>query len=320
MAWIESHQHLEKNGKVLELSNMLGINKYQAIGHLHALWWWALDNAEDGDLKRFSNATVTQACGWENYIKDEIGLSRVNEITNRDKGDCFVDALISCGFIDKRDGGLFIHNWDIYTHRYFESVSKSIRSRMMTRERVKRFRERNENVTSLKRDVTPPTRPNPTIPKDKEVSSKIKQAEKKNPFDEINAAGSPRGDFLSKVNHDTQSGRIAPPRASQTPSHANGEGVANPTPDHVMALWNEMIHPDIPKVEMMTKDREQRLLELLRANGEKKFWVDLFERINKSPMLIGKNDRGWTCSFDWILNSKNLVKVLEGNYDNKRRN
>lgn len=164
LAWIESHQTLDKNGKLLELANRLGINRYQAIGHLHALWWWAIDNAEDGNLKRFSNATVTQACGWSDYIKDEIDLSRINEITNSKNHDAFVPALIECGFLDRKDEGIWIHNWHEYTHRYFKSVHKTERSKELSKKRVENFRNRNANVTLKKRHVTQPTVPDLTVP------------------------------------------------------------------------------------------------------------------------------------------------------------
>lgn len=36
-----------------------------------------------------------------------------------------------------------------------------------------------------------------------------------------------------------------------------------------------------------------------------------------SDFMNGKNDRGWTASFDWILKPSKFVKVLEGNYDNR---
>lgn len=164
MAWIESHQTLDKNGKLLELALRLSINRYQAIGHLHALWWWAIDNAEDGNLKRFSNDAVTQACGWSDYIKDEIDRSRIDGMTNRGNRDGFIPALIECGFLDQKDDGLWIHNWNEYTHRYFKSVHRSQRTKELTKKRVKEFRKRNANVTQEKRDVTPPTIPNHTVP------------------------------------------------------------------------------------------------------------------------------------------------------------
>lgn len=173
MAWIESHQGLEKNGKLLELSNRLGINRYQAIGHLHALWWWALSNAEDGNLARFSNATITQACGWSEYIVDEIDASRINEMTNAEKGDEFVPALITCGFLDRENNGLWVHNWSDYTERYFKSIKLNKRIREQTKRRVEKHRKSNASVTQMKRSVTVPTIPYLTVPdltkpKDKE--------------------------------------------------------------------------------------------------------------------------------------------------------
>jgi hypothetical protein len=186
MAWIESHQHLDKNGKLLELANSLQINKYQAIGHLNALWWWALDNAEDGDISRFSSVTVTQACGWSEYIKDEIDLSRINEVTNRNKAEDFVPALIKCGFLDQEKDGLWIHNWSEYTERYFKSIKANKRIREQTKKRVERFRSCNASVTQKKRSVTVPTVPDLTVPnhtEPKEETNTLAQAPKRKPFE-----------------------------------------------------------------------------------------------------------------------------------------
>lgn len=174
MAWIESHQDLEKNGKLLELANLLSINKYQAIGHLHSLWWWSLDNAEDGDISRFSSVTVTQACGWSEYIKDEIDLSRINEMTNSDKADGFIPALIECGFLDQKEDGLYIHNWRDYTERYFKSIKANKRIKEQVKERVKKWRNSNASVTQVKRSVTVPTIPNHTLPN--HITTKDKSA------------------------------------------------------------------------------------------------------------------------------------------------
>lgn len=175
MAWIESHQKLEKSGKLLHLAELLNINKYQAIGHLHSFWWWALDNAEDGDVTRFSPVTVARICGWSEYLKDEVDLSRINEATNREMGeDAFFGACIKVGFLDKRGSKIAIHNWEEYTHRYFSMVENTRRNREQTRERVKQFRERNADVTQLSNaHVTrsnAPTKPNQTIPNLKTTS------------------------------------------------------------------------------------------------------------------------------------------------------
>ncbi len=42
----------------------------------------------------------------------------------------------------------------------------------------------------------------------------------------------------------------------------------------------------------------------------------LFEKAEASSFLKGNNDRKWTASFDWLIAEDNMLKVLEGNYDN----
>ena len=39
---------------------------------------------------------------------------------------------------------------------------------------------------------------------------------------------------------------------------------------------------------------------------------------NNSGFLIGHNDRGWTADFDFIIRPDKAVKLLEGQYNNKR--
>lgn len=164
MAWIESHQHLEKNGKLLTLANKLQINRYQAIGHLHALWWWALDNAEDGNIGRFHESVITKAAGWDEYVQEDWEVDSAHCLSTAEAYAIFVPALIETGFLDKTPDGLMIHAWEMYTHRYFRSVTKSAEQREKVRERVRRHRRSNAGVTQVKRDVTPPTVPNRTIP------------------------------------------------------------------------------------------------------------------------------------------------------------
>ena len=45
MAWIESHQSLSRHRKTLAVVAELKVDRHKLIGHLHELWWWALDNA-----------------------------------------------------------------------------------------------------------------------------------------------------------------------------------------------------------------------------------------------------------------------------------
>jgi hypothetical protein len=63
MAWIKSEQALASHPKVHLLAKDLGISVPQAVGHLHLLWWWALDYADDGDLTRYRDF-IPSASQW----------------------------------------------------------------------------------------------------------------------------------------------------------------------------------------------------------------------------------------------------------------
>jgi hypothetical protein len=99
MAWIESHQSLARHPKTLRLAQALESDTVVAVGHLHFLWWWALDYAPSGSLKGVSDAEVASACQY--------------------KGDPtrFVQALTSAGFLNR---GRTLHDWHDYTGRLLD--------------------------------------------------------------------------------------------------------------------------------------------------------------------------------------------------------
>jgi len=53
MAWIESNQEVGRHPKTKKLARLLDISVVTAVGHLHYLWWWALDFAQEGVLTKF---------------------------------------------------------------------------------------------------------------------------------------------------------------------------------------------------------------------------------------------------------------------------
>lgn len=99
MSWLESHQELRDHPKTARLRRRLGVSLPTAIGHLHLLWWWALDYAPSGDLSSFDPDVLADAACWE----DDPGL--------------FVRALLAAGFVDE---DLKIHDWDDYAGRLLD--------------------------------------------------------------------------------------------------------------------------------------------------------------------------------------------------------
>lgn len=125
MAWIQSHQSLANHKKLLRLARELEITRVEAIGHLHLLWWWALDSASDGSLSDVTAEEIADIVQWRKDAKK------------------FLNTLILCGFIDE---DLSLHEWDTYGATYNKVKEASAR-----RQRLRRKKLREASVT---RDVT----------------------------------------------------------------------------------------------------------------------------------------------------------------------
>ena len=44
-------------------------------------------------------------------------------------------------------------------------------------------------------------------------------------------------------------------------------------------------------------------------------WRDLFNYASQSDFLMGRSSQ-WSMDFDFVINKTNLLKIIEGNYDN----
>lgn len=82
--------------------------------------------------------------------------------------------------------------------------------------------------------------------------------------------------------------------------------------------WNEL--PDaITKISTLKKDtqRYKMLSQRVSEYGENKV-LEAIEKIKQSSFLQGNNNKGWTITFEWFVRPNNFVKVLEGNYADKK--
>lgn len=103
MAWIESHQVLDRHPKVLMLMSLMKWDKDTAIGKLHRFWWWCVDYAEDGDLRK--------------YHADQIGAAL--DILPGKLSNQFLDNMVEAKWIDT-DPYLRVHDWWRYIGRFLQ--------------------------------------------------------------------------------------------------------------------------------------------------------------------------------------------------------
>lgn len=141
MAWIESHQELGAHPKTQKLARILGLSKPTVVGHLHYLWWWATDYAQDGDLGRFDALDIAIGAEWEG------------------NPDLFVDALIRAGFLDRVDYSedLVIHDWNDYAGKLIERRAKNAERMRDARAGTKEERATHVQRTQRARATLPNT-------------------------------------------------------------------------------------------------------------------------------------------------------------------
>jgi hypothetical protein len=94
MAWIESHQALLTHPKVHDLMALMGWDLDTTIAKLHRFWWWCVDYAENGDLRKHSIDRLGRAVG----LVDSSTAHR------------FVESMISTGWIDEKPY-FRVHDW-----------------------------------------------------------------------------------------------------------------------------------------------------------------------------------------------------------------
>jgi hypothetical protein len=106
MAWIESHQRLLSHPKLIDLMYLMGWDVDVTIGKLTRFWWWCLDYAPDGDLRRHNPTRLAGAVGLP-----------------ADQAEKFVHALVTARFVDTRPY-FRVHDWWDYVGPFLQTKHK----------------------------------------------------------------------------------------------------------------------------------------------------------------------------------------------------
>lgn len=84
--------------------------------------------------------------------------------------------------------------------------------------------------------------------------------------------------------------------------------------DKILEIWKAYVGQEVH----LTEERKRRLKLLLASyfQNDLNQWERFCERIKASPFLMGEGKRKWHVTIDWVLSEENLLKILEGNFDN----
>lgn len=89
--------------------------------------------------------------------------------------------------------------------------------------------------------------------------------------------------------------------------------------EQIVDEFNSKLCPPLPKVIKVTEQRKKAIKSRINEHGEASI-DEVFHKISESDFLMGKAEKGWVCTFDWVFSPRNYLKVLEGNYANNRSN
>ena len=68
----------------------------------------------------------------------------------------------------------------------------------------------------------------------------------------------------------------------------------------------------------LTNNRRTAIKNRWKEYGDLEAFRTLFAKTEASDFLSGRNGKWTNCNFDWLMKPSNMVKVLEGNYDNPK--
>ena len=96
--------------------------------------------------------------------------------------------------------------------------------------------------------------------------------------------------------------------------------------DEMIHLWEQYVIQKLDPTQWQgvierTEKRNSQLESLLAFHfqNDMRLWERFCVRIQSSNFMMGGGQNGWKVTLDWILDDRNLRKVLEGNYDNTSR-
>ena len=94
-----------------------------------------------------------------------------------------------------------------------------------------------------------------------------------------------------------------------------GEGLSC---EQIKDAWNVMAGVnDLPTVIRLTDKRRTAIKARLKEDG----WADGYEqslaKVAASPFCLGTVGRGWRANFDWFLRPDTVMKLLEGQHDDR---
>lgn len=219
--------------------------------------------------------------------------------------------------IERTEKGIYISNFE--KHQNTEGMEK-----IREQARIRKQREREKKRALLEADNTPAlpenSSENPeTLPENvtdnvtSHVTSRVtgREVTKQNKNKNKNIYNISSNEDIVETSEKTSE---VPDRKSERLSY-----------DEIMKDFHATC-PDLPGIRALNDERKTKIRSLVKeldklkifpgVEPEKKLHV-IFQAAQNSDFLSGRSGKWNGCSFDWLINKTNALKVLEGQYQNK---
>jgi len=86
--------------------------------------------------------------------------------------------------------------------------------------------------------------------------------------------------------------------------------------DHLVSFFNDSVKTTaISQIRGLDARRKKMVISIYKEYGKEAIMLAINKAV-ESDFCNGTETK-WKCSFDWIFNKSNFLKIIEGNYDNR---
>lgn len=87
------------------------------------------------------------------------------------------------------------------------------------------------------------------------------------------------------------------------------------TAQEIMEGWNELASQcGLSPIIALNAKRRIQIRSRLREYPDIESWQAVFRNLRNTPWLLGDNEKGWRADFDFLLQPKSFLKLLENSY------
>ena len=166
MVWISMYRDILTHPKLRRLMKSSGMSRNEAVGTLFSVWAWGVDNARrDGLMIETDRQDIADVISSGSGLHKGVNPGKV------------VDSMVESGWIDERDGSLYLHDWEEWQDMYYRFIEK----REKDTARKRRAREAEKAAGSPPAPSIPELPPAQDQPPSLPPAPKEEEAPKKSP-------------------------------------------------------------------------------------------------------------------------------------------